>query len=86
MHYRALSLRSERWRTPRVAFELFALKWFNVFSESLLYLSKRMENGCDPRSQFRIFVRKDYIITLAVQHCRYPSACSGKVAIKQWDE
>jgi hypothetical protein len=74
--YLALSLRSERWRNARDALELFGLKWSKVFSESFLYLSQRMENGCDPRSQFRIFVRKGCIIALAVQHCRDPSVAS----------
>jgi hypothetical protein len=67
-------IRSDWWRTRRAAFELFGLKWFHVFSESLFYLSQRLENGRDARLQFRIFVRKGCIITLAVQHCGYPSA------------
>ena len=58
-------MRSERWRDRRGAFELFGPKYFRVFSEGLLYLSQRLENGRDPRSQFRIFVRKVCIITLA---------------------
>jgi hypothetical protein len=33
-----------------------------------------LENGRDPWSQFRIFVRKVCIITLAVEHCRCPLA------------
>ena len=39
-------------------FELFSPKYFRVFSEDLLYLAQRLENGRDPRSQFRIFIRK----------------------------
>ena len=76
--YRPLSLGSERWRTRRVCFELFRPKYIRVFSESLLYLSQRLENGHDPRSQFRIFVWKGCIVPLAVQHCRYPSAALAK--------
>jgi hypothetical protein len=33
-----------------------------------------LENGRDPWSQFRIFIRKVRKITLAVEHCRYPLA------------
>src|ERR1700733_9704436 len=71
---RVRSLRSDWWRTRPVAFELLGLKWFQVFSESLFYFSQRLENGREARLQFRIFVRKGCIITLAVQHCGYPSA------------
>jgi hypothetical protein len=69
---RALSFRSERGCDRRGAFELFTPKYFRVFLEDLLYLAQRLENGRDPRSQFRIFVRKLRIITIAVEHCRYP--------------
>ena len=34
-----------------VAFELFSPKYFRVFSEDLLYLAQRLENGRDPWSE-----------------------------------
>jgi hypothetical protein len=71
---RALSFRSERGCDRRGAFELFSPKYFRVFLEDLLYLAQRLENGRDPRSQFWIFIRKVRIITIAVEHCRYPLA------------
>ena len=71
---RALSFRSERGCDRRGAFELFSPKYFRVFLEDLLYLAQRLENGRDPRSQFSIFIRKVRIITIAVEHCRYPLA------------
>ena len=46
------------------------LELFNVLAECFLQFSQRIEHGCDPGSHFRIFVRKDSIITLTVEHCR----------------